>query len=168
MKKLGKIAIIDYRMSNIYSINNALDKLGFKCIVSSKKKEILSSDGAVLPGVGSFPEAINHLNKLELIEPIKDFILTGKPFMGICLGLQLLFSKSEEFGFTKGLEIINGSVINFRREPQIQIVPHVGWNKIYMNNENIQNKKDPLINISSEEYFYFVHSFYVKPNNKRL
>ena len=88
-----KIAIIDYKMSNMFSIKNALDYLGFNCQVTSNYKTILEADGAVLPGVGSFPEAMQHLQDLKLADVIKEFSSSGKPLMGICLGLQLLFTK---------------------------------------------------------------------------
>lgn len=162
------IAIIDYKVSNMFSIKNALDYLGYKCQITSNPMEILQADGAVLPGVGSFPEAMEHLYDLRLIEIIKEFISTGKPFMGICLGLQLLFSKSEEFYNCEGLNIIGGKVENFKKYIPSEPIPHVGWNRI----ENYVDKNDnPLqrfkkLNIKNNEYFYFVHSLFVKPDNK--
>ena len=155
-------------MSNLFSIQNALESLGIRGIVTSDPKKILSSDGAILPGVGSFPEAVNQLHQLELFEIIKKFIATGKPFMGICLGMQLLFSKSEEFGVTEGLDLIDGSVISFANEAQIKTVPHVGWNNIQINKENKDNPNNPLQTIKDGEYFYFVHSFYVKPEHESM
>ena len=107
---MKKIAIIDYQMSNMFSIKNALNKLGFNSEITSNYKTLFNSDGAILPGVGSFPEAIKKLKKLDLINPINDFIKENKPFMGICLGMQLLFDESEEFEFSSGLGIIKGKV----------------------------------------------------------
>jgi len=163
-----KIAIIDYRMSNLFSIKNALDVLGINGIITSNSKEILSSDGAILPGVGSYPEAVKHLHQLELFEIIIEFIATGKPFMGICLGLQLLFSKSEEFGITKGLNLVKGSVRSFESQSQIDTVPHVGWNKILINQDNTKHQNNPFCKFEREEYFYFVHSFYVQPESSSV
>ena len=155
-------------MSNLFSIQNAFEALGIKGIITSDPKKILSSDGAVLPGVGSYPEAVNQLHQLELFEIVKKFIASGKPFMGICLGMQLLFSKSEEFEVTEGLDLINGSVISFANEAQIKTVPHVGWNNIKINKENKDNPNNPLQKIKDSEYFYFVHSFYVKPESENV
>ena len=166
--KSPTIAIIDYRMSNLFSIKNALDVLDIKGIITSSPKEILTADGAILPGVGSYPEAVKHLHQLELFETIKEFIESGKPFMGICLGLQLLFSKSEEFGITKGLDLVKGSVVSFKNETQINTVPHVGWNKILLNTDTVNNEKNPYRKIENGEYFYFVHSFYVKPESNNI
>ena len=128
-----KIAIIDYKMSNMFSINNALNSLGYSCEITSDQVKILNADGAVLPGVGSFPEAMKHLNDLNLIEVIKEFISTGKPFMGICLGLQLLFSKSLEFNECNGLGIIKGTVEGFTKKIVSEPIPHVGWNTLINN-----------------------------------
>jgi len=160
-----KIAIIDYKMSNLFSIRNALKFLDIEANITSNANEILSSDGAILPGVGSYPEAVKHLHDLEIFEPIKDFIKTGKPFMGICLGLQLLFTKSEEFESTTGLNIIPGFVKNFDKE--VETVPHVGWNSVELNKNNAQNESNILINTIKEgNYFYFVHSYFVEPENE--
>ena len=161
-----KIAVIDYKMSNMFSIKNALDNLGHKSIVTSNQKEIFNSDAAVLPGVGSFPEAMKHLNDLKLVEVIKKFIETGKPFMGICLGLQLLFSKSEEFNQCRGLDIINGTVESFSKYLRNKPIPHVGWNKIVKNNLNeTESNNNSKVIFDNNDYYYFVHSFFVKPEN---
>ena len=160
-----KIAIIDYKMSNLFSIRNALKFLDIEANVTSNANEILSSDGAILPGVGSYPEAVNHLHDLEIFEPIKDFIKTGKPFMGICLGLQLLFTKSEEFQSTMGLNVIPGTVRNLKKK--VKTVPHVGWNSVKLNKDNARNENNSLVDTIKEgSYFYFVHSYFVEPENK--
>jgi len=168
MKKTVNIAIIDYKMSNIFSIKNALDLLGFNSQITSDDQKIISSDGAILPGVGSFPQAMNHLNDLNLIGVIKDFILSGKPFMGICLGLQLLFTKSEEFKLCDGLGIIDGSVDGFSKYPEVERVPHVGWNTIKKYNSKRQHLigHSSKIELDDNAYFYFVHSYFVNPENK--
>ena len=164
MAKLTKIAIIDYRMSNMFSIKNALDLLGFESEVTSDYKEIMSADGAILPGVGSFSEAMKHINAMGLAVPIMEFISSGKLFMGICLGLQLLFSESEEFGYTSGLGVIEGKVESLERHDGIRRVPHVGWNSV-LKSGSIENNAitSSFEGITSGEYFYFVHSYYVNP-----
>ena len=164
MVKLPRIAIIDYRMSNMFSIKNALDLLGFESEVTSDHKKIVSADGAILPGVGSFAEAMKHINAMGLAGPIIEFISSGKLFMGICLGLQLLFSESEEFGYTSGLGIIEGKVGSLERHDGIRRVPHVGWNSVEKRG-SIENNAiaSSLEGIASGEYFYFVHSYYVNP-----
>lgn len=167
MKKYS-VAIIDYQMSNLFSISNALNTLGISPVVTSDPKTILQCDGAILPGVGSYPEAVNSLHELDLFETIKNFINSGKPFMGVCLGLQLLFNSSEEFRLTKGLGIIEGSTKKFIDQPKVKTVPHVGWNKIEIieSSNNIPN--NPLRGITSDDFFYFVHSLYVQPVNQEV
>lgn len=164
MKNNYKIAVIDYGMSNMFSIQNALNVSGFESEITSDYSTIMSSDGAVLPGVGSFPEAMKNIKNLGLDESISEFIATGKQFMGICLGLQLLFDESNEIDNTRGLEIIPGSVKHFSNTKLMVKVPHVGWNCIKKNkilgNEDIIN---PLKNSNDGEFFYFVHSFYAEP-----
>ena len=163
-----EIAVIDYKMSNMFSIKNALDYLGYKSKITSKSKTILEAEGAVLPGVGSFPEAMQHLHDLKLIDVIKEFAASGKPFMGICLGLQLLFSKSEEFDRCEGLNIIDGEVENFSKYLPTKPIPHVGWNTVINFKSKNRNTSIPVSNIRfyDNDYFYFVHSFFVKPKNK--
>ena len=166
-----KIAVIDYKMSNMFSINNALISLGFRSKITSDPNAILRADGAVLPGVGSFPEAMRHLNDLQLNDVIKDFIISGKPFMGICLGLQLLFSESDEFESCKGLGIIDGTVIGFSKYINSEPIPHIGWNTVYSQNLiKSNNNYASKIGIAENNYYYFVHSFFVKPkqNNNIL
>ena len=163
-----EIAVIDYKMSNMFSIKNALDSLGFRSQITSDPNRILAADGAVLPGVGSFPEAMGYLNELHMISVIKEFIANGKPFMGICLGLQLLFSKSEEFDKCEGLGIIDGTVEGFSKYITSKPIPHVGWNTI-INQNSVKQKKSghsSKIRFCENEYYYFVHSYFVKPDNK--
>ena len=162
------IAIIDYRMSNLFSISNALDNLGINSVITSDPKIIHQSDGAILPGVGSFPEAIENLHSLDLFEAIKSFISSGKPFLGICLGLQLLFERSEEFQSTEGLGIIHGSTKEFKNVSSVKTIPHVGWNQISILNREFTTNKDPLKDIENGDYFYFVHSLYVSPEGKEV
>ena len=168
MNKPYKIAVIDYRMSNMFSIKNALEILGFKVEVTSNRSTILSCDGAILPGVGSFPEAIKNIKELNLDYATKDFISSGKPFVGICLGFQLLFDKSDEIEDTFGLGILPGEVKSFSALNDKIRVPHVGWNNIKKKQiPNTKNNFDPLKKLNDQEYFYFVHSFYVEPENNQ-
>jgi glutamine amidotransferase len=162
-----RIAIIDYNLGNLYSVQNALTYLGLRSTITSDPKELLSSYSAILPGVGAFGEAMNHLEKMDLIHPIKDFISSGRPFFGICLGLQLLFSVSYEFGVHKGLGLIEGEVIKFLNPSKETKVPQIGWNKINIP-QNKTWKNTPLENIADGTFMYFVHSFYVKPTKEDL
>ena len=164
MNKKNKIAVIDYDMSNMFSIENALKSLNLEPEITSDYDTILSCDGAVLPGVGSFPEAMKNIRKLNLDNAIIDFISSGKPFLGICLGFQLLFDKSDEIQDTYGLGIIPGEVINFSKLNDDLKVPHVGWNRAKKKNLNKEIFKDPLKNID-DEYFYFIHSNFVQPTD---
>jgi glutamine amidotransferase len=168
MGKTVKIAIIDYKMSNMFSIKNALDSLGYASQITSDGQQILSSDGAVLPGVGSFPEAMGQLRDLNLISVIKEFVSSGKPFMGICLGLQLLFTQSEEYGFCEGLGIIDGTVEDFSNYVSVERVPHVGWNKVSMHAPRRKQSAQAASGLDLEDgsYYYFVHSYFVNPTKK--
>ena len=160
---MNKIAVIDYDMSNMFSIENALKSLNLEPEITSDYDTILSCDGAVLPGVGSFPEAMKNIRKLNLDNAIIDFISSGKPFLGICLGFQLLFDKSDEIQDTYGLGILPGEVIHFSKFNDDLKSPHVGWNRAKKKNHlNTEMLKDPLKNID-DEYFYFIHSNYVQP-----
>ena len=160
-----KVAIVDYKMSNMFSIKNALDVVNVKSQITFDHKTILEADGAVLPGVGSFQEAMRHLEELDLIDVIKEFIACGKPFMGICLGFQLLFTESEEFGLNKGLGVIEGNVESLSRKLTSVPVPHVGWNTVINPKLLNQQKFGPRskIVLDDNDYYYFVHSYYVIP-----
>jgi glutamine amidotransferase len=151
------IVIVDYGMGNLRSVQKGFEKVGSKALVSRDIKDINSAAKLVLPGVGAFPECMKNLTKFGLVESILDFLKSGKPFLGICLGLQLLFDESEEFGLNRGLEVIPGKVKAFRRDMGFKI-PHMGWNQVIF-------KKDVAIfdGIDNESFFYFVHSYYVEP-----
>jgi len=171
MKKPYRIAIIDYQMSNMFSVRNAINLMGFESKVVSKHSEILDSDGVILPGVGSFPEAMRIIKKLGLDVSIKEFIDTGKPFLGICLGFQLLFQSSNEIEKSSGLGILKGKVVKFANNNMKILVPHVGWNAIDKNLEVdkiILNSSDPLRNVKNGDYFYFVHSYYACPEDLNI
>jgi len=156
------IAIIDYGMGNLRSVQKGLERVGFEAIVTRDVSQILSARGVVLPGVGAFSACMENLGKFGLIEPIREIVRQKKPFLGICLGLQLLFSESEEFGRQKGLDLFAGKVVGFRVEENLK-VPHMGWNRI-------EKKTDSpfLEGISNGDYVYFVHSFYVVPDDRSI
>jgi glutamine amidotransferase len=130
------IAVIDYGMGNLRSVQKALEHVGAKVIVTNDPKLIISADSVVLPGVGAFKDCMANLTQLKLVKPIRKFIDGGKPFLGICLGLQVLFEESEEYGPVAGLGILPGKVVKFSRNisetknGQLIKVPHMGWNKI--------------------------------------
>lgn len=161
-----KIAIIDYQLSNLFSVRHAFDFLKVDSEITSDPSVIASSDAAIIPGVGAFGDAMKNLKSLKIIDVIKDFIKKGKPFMGVCLGMQLLFSESEEFGIHKGLNIIKGKVIKFANKNRKIKVPQIGWNQIF------EAKKDwsktPLRDIKDGEFMYFVHSYYVIPEDENV
>lgn len=164
-----KIAIIDYQMGNLFSVQHACKHVGMDPLITSDEKEILDSDGVILPGVGAFAKAMQHLNELNLVEPIKAYIKSGKSFLGICLGMQLLLTRSDEFEGSAGIGVIDGEVIKF---PSIAgkntiKVPQIGWNKIHKNNSHLNGSADVLKGIDDGEYMYFVHSFYSKPSNDK-
>lgn len=160
-----KVVIIDYHMSNLYSVKNACERAGVDAVITSDKKKIIDADAVILPGVGAFSDAMNNLKELDLISPIKDFVNSGRPFMGICLGMQLLFSESEEFGQTEGLALIPGRVVRFDADKNIK-VPHVGWFPINKSRSGRNGwGMSPLRGVRENEYMYFVHSFYAVPEN---
>ncbi|OGC05144.1 imidazole glycerol phosphate synthase, glutamine amidotransferase subunit [candidate division WOR-1 bacterium RIFOXYA12_FULL_43_27] len=152
------IAIIDYGAGNLKSVEKALNELGIKAFVTSDKEEIKSANGVILPGVGSFDSAINELRQKGLEGVIIEAIGLKKPFLGICLGYQLLFESSEE-GKEKGLGILKGNVKKIKEG----IVPHMGWNRL------IIKKKTPLLNgISSGAMVYFAHSYFPSPSDSAI
>ena len=160
-----KILIIDYKLGNLFSVNQALTNIGLNVNITSNADEIQSADAIVLPGVGAFSDAMNNLRDLNLINPIKKFVDSGKPFLGICLGLQLLFTDSEEFGLSKGLGLVKGRVKRFNnnnRDDETRKVPQIAWNQIHKINGNSW-ENTPLNGIKEGEFMYFVHSFYVDP-----
>lgn len=169
----NQIAVIDYEMGNLFSVKRACEHVSLHPIVTSDSSVIMKCTAMILPGVGAFGDAMNNLKRLDLIAPIKEFIEGGRPFMGICLGMQLLMSESEEFGHYKGLDIIEGTVVKFptEREGRRMIkVPQVGWNRIYRpkhaGEEFWQNS--PFRGIANNEFMYFIHSFYAVPKDPRV
>lgn len=155
-----KVAIIDYGLCNLFSVVSACKHIGVEPIISSKRSEIMSCDAAILPGVGAFGAAINSIRQLGLDITIKEFVATKKPFMGICLGLHLLFDRSEEFGDHQGLGVVPGVV---KRLPEsCKKVPQISWNRIF-HKSSAFNQGHILKGLDEGEFMYFVHSFYVKP-----
>jgi glutamine amidotransferase len=156
------IGIVDYGMGNLFSVSKALERLGAEYFLSSEKKDLLAADALILPGVGSFRDAMLRLNEEGLSEMVKEFAKTGKPLLGICLGMQLLFEDSDENGFTEGLALLPGSVRRFpgkTNDGETYKVPHMGWNKLQF------VKPSPLTEGLDEDYVYFVHSYFVNAKN---
>lgn len=166
MPKLD-IAIVDYQMGNLRSVQKALEHSGFQATITSEPEEIAAAEKVILPGVGAFGDAIRELRARQLVQPITEAIAAGKPFLGICLGLQLLFEIGREGGDHQGLEVLGGSVERF--PPSLPAekglkVPHMGWNQV-----SIAHAGCPLLEgISEQAYFYFVHSYYVAPSDPQV
>ena len=157
MDKKPSAALIDYGMGNLGSVAKALETVGFEVVRTSDPQVVKRCDSIVLPGVGAFGDAMKHLEELELIDTLKREILDRKkPFLGICLGLQLLFERSYEFGEHKGLGIFEGEVLHFG--DRVSKVPHMGWNEIHPKREH-----PVLKGLKGGDFFYFVHSYYVSP-----
>lgn len=164
------IAIVDYGMGNLRSVQKAIEKVGYQADVTRSPKHIANADAVILPGVGAFKDCMDNLDRLNLIAPVLKAIASGKPFLGICLGLQLLFSESLEFGHHPGLDVIKGVVKPFSPtmpDPEhpggLLKIPHMGWNSIQ------RQKPVPALNgIDDGAYFYFVHSYYVEPEDEAV
>ena len=155
------IAVIDYGMGNLRSVEKGFGHVGVDARIVDKAADLEDAEGIVLPGVGAFRDCMANLEKYQLAEPIVENIKKGKPFLGICLGLQLLFTESGEFGHTKGLDVFKGNVPRF---PEGELkVPHMGWNSI-----NIKNRPPILEGVPEGSYFYFVHSYYVAPQDESI
>ncbi|HXY61833.1 MAG TPA: imidazole glycerol phosphate synthase subunit HisH [Nitrospirota bacterium] len=158
------IAIIDYGMGNLRSVQKGFERTGHEAVVTSDAKTILSASKVVLPGVGAFPDCMRNLREYGLVDVVHESINSGKPFLGICLGLQLLFTESEEFGISKGLDIIKGRVIRFKGPEFRHLkIPHMGWNSI-----SINRHAPALQDVPDDSYVYFVHSFHVVPDDKSV
>lgn len=156
------IAIIDYGAGNLHSVKNALDFLGADNIVTGNKEEILSADKVILPGVGAFGDAMKCLEESGLTKTVKAVAESGKPFLGICLGLHLLFEESEESPNVKGLGIFKGKIVKIPDNGSLKI-PHMGWNNIHITKDS-----KILKNIGDEPYVYFVHSYYVEAEDSSV
>jgi glutamine amidotransferase len=160
-----KIVIIDYDVGNVRSMINAFKKVGVNPILSNNGEEILSADGVILPGVGAFAHGMENLNKYDLVNIIKKYTDTNKPFMGVCLGMQMLLDESEEFKKTKGLGLISGKVIKLpTQNKSYEKLPHVSWNEVKEKKTKWNNTI--LNNIKQQSDVYFVHSFITDLDNE--
>ena len=159
------IGIIDYGAGNLLSVRKALDYLNKDVFIIKNKEDFNKADKIILPGVGAFEAAINKLEKSEMLDELKNWISNDKPFLGICLGMQLLFNTSEESKNIEGLNIFNGDSLKFEKYK----VPQIGWNNV-----SIENKESKLFHDfennepENNTYFYFLHSFYVKANDESI
>lgn len=153
------IAIVDYQMGNLRSVQKAFEKVGQEAVITSDPRELLVADKVVLPGVGAFRDAIAELRRRDLVGPLGEVIASGKPFLGICLGLQLLFDVSYEDGEFEGLGLVAGEVRRFEIPSEFK-VPHMGWNEV-------QQRLTPphVMGIDPGTHFYFVHSYFVVPKD---
>lgn len=150
------IAIIDYGMGNLHSVSKAVERLGYEYKVTSDKQEIMQADKAILPGVGAFGDAMTYLKESGLDQTTLDYAASGKPLLGICLGMQLLFTESEEHGKFRGLDLLQGKVVRFQGDYK---VPHMGWNRLAVTQES------PLFLGVDHGHVYFVHSYHALPEN---
>ena len=158
------IAIIDYGMGNLRSVQKGFERMGHEAVVTNDATTILSASKVVLPGVGAFPDCMRNLREYGLIDVVHESINSGKPFLGICLGLQLLFTESEEFGISKGLDIIKGRVVRFKGPEFGDLkIPHMGWNSV-----SIKRRAPALQDVPDNSNVYFVHSFHVVPDDKSV
>ena len=154
------IAIIDYGAGNLRSVVNALKKLGYQPTVTTEPNEVLRADAVILPGVGAAADTMVGLKRRGLIEPIGEYIADNRPFLGICIGLQVLLTGSEEGGWHKGINIVSGRV---KRLPAELKTPHMGWNQVCL------RQPHPIFrDIPDKANFYFVHSYYAEPDDKSL
>ena len=151
------VAIVDYGMGNLRSVQKAFERLGHAAEVTRDADRIGEAPAVVLPGVGAFGACMTNLTTLGLVEPVRHAIARGRPFLGICLGMQLLFDESEEFGPVGGLGVLRGRVVRFPPSPELK-VPHMGWNAV-----RIARRAPALGGIEDGDYVYFVHSYYPVP-----
>jgi glutamine amidotransferase len=153
------LAIIDYQMGNLRSVQKGFERMGHAAAITSEPRALAQADKLVLPGVGAFADAIAELRRRELVEPIREAIAAGKPFLGICLGLQLLFDVSYEDGEHEGLGVLAGEVRRFDL-PREYKVPHMGWNRV-----RLLHRPPIFAGVDNDSHFYFVHSYYVAPKD---
>lgn len=156
------IAIIDYDAGNIKSVEKALIALGEEVVLTRDAQTILSADGVILPGVGSFGDAMSKLHSYSLVEVIKQCVAQNTPFLGICLGLQLLFESSEESPGVEGLHVLDGKIVRIPEAPGLKI-PHIGWNDL-----RFPNKGRLFEGIDEQSYVYFVHSYYLQAADESI
>ncbi len=159
------VGIVDYKMGNLASVSNALEKIGVKSKICFNPEEIKDFDKIILPGVGAFPDAMDHLKELSLIEPIVEFAKSGRDLLGICLGMQLLLERSCEFEKKEGLALIPGEVVKFDKDrlSKEEKIPQMGWNKIFQ-----QNSPKIFRGLEDSFYLYFVHSYHALCEEKYI
>jgi glutamine amidotransferase len=156
------ILIVDYGMANLRSVQKAFERVGHQAEISGDPEKVERAHKIVLPGVGAFRDAIAQLRETGLVEPIRAHLRGGKPFFGICLGLQLLFTRSHEDGVYEGLDVFRGDVVRFADQPGLKI-PHMGWNQLH-----VRKPAPPLAGLPDGAAVYFVHSYYPVPRDARL
>lgn len=162
--KTPSVAIVDYGMGNLFSVQAACAAAGLDATITAAPGDLDRADGVILPGVGAFGEAMRRLREQRMDAAVRGFVERGRPFLAICLGLQLLFDTSEEFGSSEGLRILSGRVVRFPAEG-VGKVPEIGWNRIQLASPRLASDwaVPALAGIHSGEYFYFVHSYFVEP-----
>ncbi|WP_374723281.1 imidazole glycerol phosphate synthase subunit HisH [Calidifontibacillus erzurumensis] len=160
------IGIIDYGMGNLYSVSKALERMNYQYIVTNDKNKLHECKGLILPGVGAFRDAMTILNETDLTSFIQNEVASGKPLLGICLGMQLLFDESEENGLTTGLQLLKGRIVRIpgvTKSGDTYKVPHMGWNKL-----KFHHPESPLLSNVEEGHVYFVHSYYAVPEDAEV
>ena len=174
-----KVAIVDYGMGNLFSVKHALEWAGLSALVTSSREDVTEADAVVLPGVGAFGDAIDALHRLDLVSPLREVASSDRVLVGICLGMQLLMTESDEFGTHRGLDIIQGSVVRLnpgQSNPGQVKVPHVGWTRIFSPEASGPPGSgrasgadswsgSPQEGVPDGEFMYFVHSFYARPQD---
>ena len=154
------ITVVDYKLNNLRSIENTLRRLGHEVALTSNPNDVSKARKLILPGVGAFRDAMENLRELKLVEPFIERVKAGTPTLGICLGMHLLFTESEEFGLHRGLDLIAGRV---QRLPEHLRVPHMGWNQLHFKQANGLTE-----GVAPASFVYFVHSYYVKPQSESV
>ena len=154
------ITVVDYKLNNLRSIENTLRRLGHDVLVTSDPVDVANATKLILPGVGAFRDGMRNLREFGLIEPLTEKVRAGTPTLGICLGMHLLFTESEEFGLYDGLDVLGGRIC---RIPDGVHVPHMGWNQLHI------QRADPLLkDVEGESFVYFVHSYYAQPTSQGI
>lgn len=156
------IVIVDYGMGNLRSVQKGLEKVGYAGTISGDPAEVRRAPKVILPGVGAFPDAMAELHRRGLVEPLREAVAAGKPFLGICLGLQLLFETGTEGGRHEGLGVLSGEVVRFDLPREFK-VPHMGWNRL-----DVRRPTPLMEGLSPRPFMYFVHSYYVVPRDPQV